>query len=72
MTTVNLKTKASEALEDGLQATKRALRHKTAELEDLRDAAGLRIRRAPVSSVLMAFAAGLALGCATSMVRRLR
>lgn len=62
-TAADIKTKASEVLEDKLHATKRVLKHTAHDLEDLRDLAGLRIRRDPVASVTIALATGVVVGC---------
>lgn len=65
MDTATLKSKVtqvSETLGDGVQAAKRALRHTAHDLEDYRDAVGLRIRRAPLSSVALALATGVVIG----------
>lgn len=75
MNTATLKTKASdvsESIGDGVQAAKRALRHTANDMADYRDAAGLRIRRAPLSSVAIALVTGVAIGCLIGSMRRPR
>ena len=57
-----LKTLASDAVEDGVHAAKRAVTHGLHDLEDLRDSAAHRIKRAPLLTVGLAFGVGIALG----------
>jgi ElaB/YqjD/DUF883 family membrane-anchored ribosome-binding protein len=53
---------ASDAVEDGVHAAKRAVTRGARTLEDLRDTAGYRIKRAPFAAVGLAFGAGVLLG----------
>lgn len=64
------KTLASDAVEDGVHAAKRAMTHGVHDLEDLRDSATHRIRRAPLMAVGLAFGAGLLLGAAFGWIGR--
>jgi ElaB/YqjD/DUF883 family membrane-anchored ribosome-binding protein len=57
-----LKTLASDAVEDGLHAAKRAITLGTREVEDLRDAAAYRVKKAPLRSIAMAAGAGILVG----------
>lgn len=70
MATTPLKNAATEKIEDGLHAAKRFVQHRAHDLEDLRDAAGLKIRRAPLTSVALALGAGVLLGVALGSLRR--
>ncbi len=65
-----LKTVAVEAVEDGLRATKRAITHGLRDLGDLRDSAAYRVKRAPLLTVGLAFAAGILLGAVIGQVTR--
>ena len=65
-----LKTLASDAVEDGVHAAKRAITHGVHDLEDLRDSATHRIRRAPLMAVCLAFGAGLLLGAVCGQIGR--
>ena len=64
----NLKAISPETLEESLHAAKRALKQRTQELEDLRDAAALRIRKAPMESVGLALGVGVILGLAAGVI----
>ena|ERR1019366_1820672 len=57
-----LKTLAADAIEDGVHSAKRAIRRGAHEIEDLRDTAVSRVRRAPLASIALAGGAGLLLG----------
>jgi hypothetical protein len=57
-----LKTLASDAVEDGVHAVTRVITHRLHELEDLRDSAAYRIKRAPLVAVGLALGAGVLLG----------
>lgn len=65
-----LKALATEAVEDGVRATKRALTHGLHDLGDLRDSAAYRVKRAPLLTVGLAFAAGILLGVVAGRVTR--
>lgn len=65
----HLKTLTAEALEDGLRAAKRTLTRKVRDLEDLRDSAAGRVRKAPLTSVGIAVGAGILLGVAIGWFR---
>jgi ElaB/YqjD/DUF883 family membrane-anchored ribosome-binding protein len=59
-----LKTLASDAIEDGTYAAKRLITRGARNIEDLRDAAAYRVKKAPLMAVAVAAAAGLLLGVA--------
>ena len=66
---------ASDAVEDGVHAAKRAVTRGVRDLEDLRDTAEYRIKRAPFAAVAMAFGAGVVLGmagCGIACAARMR
>jgi ElaB/YqjD/DUF883 family membrane-anchored ribosome-binding protein len=65
-----LKTLASDAVEDGVYAAKRAITHGLHELEDLRDSAAYRVKRAPLVTVGLAFAGGILLGVLVGRIGR--
>lgn len=65
-----LKAVAAEAIEDGVRATKRAVTHGLHDLDDLRDSATYRIKRAPLMTVAMAFGVGILLGVVVGQVTR--
>lgn len=65
-----LKMLASDALEDGVHAAKRAMTHGMHDLDDLRDSAAYRIKRAPLMTVGLALGAGILLGVALGRIRR--
>jgi hypothetical protein len=65
-----LKTLASDAVEDGVHAAKRAITHGMHDLEDLRDSATYRIKRAPLMAVGLAFGAGLLFGTVCGRIGR--
>jgi ElaB/YqjD/DUF883 family membrane-anchored ribosome-binding protein len=67
-----LKARASEAIEDGVHAAKRAVTRGAHEIEDLRDAAAYRVRRAPLGSIALAAGAGLFLGIVLGRLGRNR
>ena len=64
-----LKTMAADAIEDGVHAAKRAVTRSARDIEDLRDAAAYRVKKAPLMAVALAAAAGLALGIGVRGVR---
>ena len=57
-----LKARASDAIEDGVYAAKRAVTRGAHEIEELRDAAVYRVKKAPLASVVLAAGAGLLVG----------
>ena len=59
-----LKSLASDAVEDGVYTAKRAVTRGLHDLEDLRDAAAYRIKRAPFTSLGVAVAGGVLFGIA--------
>jgi ElaB/YqjD/DUF883 family membrane-anchored ribosome-binding protein len=65
-----LKTLASDAVEDGVHAAKRAITHGLHEFEDLRDSAAYRVKRAPLMTVGLAFAGGILLGVLAGRIGR--
>ncbi|MDP2321743.1 MAG: hypothetical protein Q8O42_20680 [Acidobacteriota bacterium] len=65
-----LKAVATEAVEDGVRATKRAITHGLHDLDDLRDAAAYRIKRAPLMTVGLAFGVGILLGLIVGQATR--
>jgi ElaB/YqjD/DUF883 family membrane-anchored ribosome-binding protein len=65
-----LKAVAAEAVEGGMRATKRAITHGLHDLDDLRDSAAYRIRRAPLMTVGLALAVGILLGAVVGQVTR--
>jgi hypothetical protein len=54
-----LKTMAADAAETGRYAVTRAITRGRRDLEDLRDSAAYRVKRAPLVAVGVAFAAGM-------------
>ena len=65
-----LKTRATDAVEDGVHAAKRVVTRSVHELEDLRDTTATRVRKAPFASVGLTFAAGLLLGAVVGWLGR--
>jgi ElaB/YqjD/DUF883 family membrane-anchored ribosome-binding protein len=65
-----LKTLASDAVEDGVHAAKRAVTRGAHQVEDLRDATVSRVRKAPLMSIALAAGAGLLLGVVLGSLRR--
>ena len=57
-----LKTMAADAVEDGVHAARRAVTNGARELEDLRDEAVYRVKKAPLAALTLAAGAGLLLG----------
>jgi len=57
-----LKTLAADAVEDGVYAAKRAITRGAHEVEDLRDAAVYRVKKAPLLSIALAAGAGMLVG----------
>jgi len=57
-----LKTLASDAVEDSVHRAKRAITRSAHEVEDLRDAAAYRVKKAPLLSIALAAAAGMLAG----------
>ena len=62
-----LKTLATDAMEDGVHAAKRAITRRMHDLEDLREAAAYRVKRAPLASVGVFFGAGILIGAAIGL-----
>ncbi len=64
--TARLKTVVADALEDGVHAARRAMKHGLFVAEDLMDDAAHEVKRHPLEAVattsIMAFAAGVAVG----------
>lgn len=63
-----LKSRASDLLEDGLHDARRTVARGMHDLEDFRDEAVVRVRRAPLAAVGLTFAAGLLLGLCVDWV----
>jgi len=63
-----IKTRASDLLEDGLHDARRTVARGMHDLEDLRNEAAVRVRRAPLAAVGLTFAAGLLLGLSVGWV----
>ena len=59
-----LKDRAAEALDDSLKSVKRTAKRRMNELEDLKDDAAVRVKKAPLAAVAVTFAAGLLFGVA--------
>jgi hypothetical protein len=57
--------KVAEAYEDGARAARKSLTRTVHELEDLRDEAVVKVRRAPLAAVGLTFGLGFFLGIAT-------
>jgi ElaB/YqjD/DUF883 family membrane-anchored ribosome-binding protein len=67
-----LKAHAAGAIEDAMYSARRAVTHGLREMEDIRDAAALKIRKAPLTTVGLTFAAGLLFGVALGWLGRRR
>jgi ElaB/YqjD/DUF883 family membrane-anchored ribosome-binding protein len=65
-----IKTLAADAVEDGVHAARRAMTRGMHGVEDLRDAAAYRVKRAPFMTVGLAFAGGVLLGVAFGWIGR--
>lgn len=63
-----LKTIATDAVEDGVHAAKRAIKRGTQDIVDLKDEAVIRVKREPIKAVGIAFGAGIALGAIVGFV----
>jgi ElaB/YqjD/DUF883 family membrane-anchored ribosome-binding protein len=66
-------TRATDAVEEGVRAAKRAFKTAKRGLEtaaDLRDEAAYRVKREPFKAIGLAFGTGLLLGVAASWVGR--
>lgn len=72
MATKTLTEKTAQRIGDGLHNVRRFAVNKAHDLEDFRDATGLKIRRAPFASVALALTAGVLLGFAVGSLRRSR
>lgn len=64
------KTLALDAVEDRVHTAKRAITHGIHDLEDLRDSAAYRTKRAPLMTVGLAFGAGMGLGVVFGRIGR--
>jgi len=69
MVLTDLKATATEKLDDGVHAVKRVVRQRTQDLEDLRDATALKIRRSPFQSVAIGVGSGLIVGLAVGFLK---
>jgi len=67
-----LKTMAADAAETGRHAVARAITRGRRDLEDLRDSAAYRVKRAPLLAVGVAFAAGLLTAVLSAQCARAR
>ena len=68
-----IKSIAADAAETGRHAVKRAIARRRRDVEDLRDATVLRVRRAPLLALGAAFAAGVVVAALSAQcVRALR
>jgi ElaB/YqjD/DUF883 family membrane-anchored ribosome-binding protein len=65
-----LKMIASNAVEDGVSAAKRAITHGAHNLEDLRESAAHRIKKTPLIAVGLALGAGILFGMALGRIGR--
>jgi ElaB/YqjD/DUF883 family membrane-anchored ribosome-binding protein len=65
-----LKSLATDAVEDGVHAAKRAIKRSVVELEDLQDEAVHRVRRQPLRAVGIAVGVGLVVGLAVGWISR--
>jgi hypothetical protein len=59
-----LKTLATDAVEDGVHAARRAIARRMHDLEDLRESAAHRVKRAPLLAVSLAAVGGILFGVA--------
>ena len=62
------KARVMDAVDDGIYAAKRAVVHGKHQLEDLRDTAAYRVKKAPLMSVGVGFGAGILLGALLGIV----
>jgi ElaB/YqjD/DUF883 family membrane-anchored ribosome-binding protein len=62
MPVTDLKSTAADKLDESMHAMKRVVRQRTHDLEDLRDAAALKVRRSPLQAVAIGLGSGLLLG----------
>lgn len=69
MALADIKTAATEKLDDGMLAAKRVIRQRTHDFQDLRDATALKVRRAPFQTIALSAGAGLMLGFVAGLVR---
>jgi len=65
-----LKTLATDAMEDGVHAAKRAITRRMHDLDDLRESAAYRVKRAPLLAVGLAAAGGVLVGVALGWLGR--
>ena len=69
MALTDLKTNATEKIDEGMHTVKKVMRQRAHELEDLRDATALKIRRAPFQTMAIAAGSGLMLGWAMGFAK---
>jgi len=69
MALADIKTAATDKLDDGMLAAKRVIRQRTHDLQDLRDATALKVRRAPFQTLALAVGSGLMLGFVVGLVK---
>jgi ElaB/YqjD/DUF883 family membrane-anchored ribosome-binding protein len=67
-----IKTLATDAVEDRVHATRRAITRRMRNLEDMRDTAVHGIKRSPTRAIGMAFGAGILLGVVSRSMTRAR
>ena len=65
-----LRTRAGQAVEDGMDAAERSLRKTREGLKDTRDEAVYRVKRQPLMAVAVAFGAGALFGIVLGLLRR--
>ena len=63
-----LKTLATDAVEDGVRAARRAITRRAHEVEDLRDAAAHQVKKAPLVSIALAAGAWLLMGTVVGLL----
>ena len=61
-------SQAADAVEDGVHATKRAIKRRVRALGDLRDGAAYRIKRQPFTALALAAGAGVVFGIAVGWI----
>jgi len=69
MVLTDLKTTATERLDEGVHAVKRVVRQRAHDLEDLRDATALKIRRSPFQALAIGIGSGLVVGLAVGFLK---
>ena len=63
-----LKTIATDAVEDGVHAARRAIKRGTQDIVDFKDEAVIRVKREPIKAVGLAFGVGVALGAIAGFI----